>query len=293
MAFNKPTPLSWSSSLQERATLLASYRSHTLPDVWPLVEAMHAMEDLADVLQSEPSNKAPKSPSYQELQLKVANQPLSNLPTFAAVSIHTTQLILRSSPHPDPATLIQHACAIKEYTADLLSRPAIQLHHLAAVEWTNLLETLLLTARLSRPLPASHGWDSGAVASTLQPESTLDSVSAHMAAAPAADPLAPRDEPLLAWFRDLCESLKQRVRLERSGGEGFAPVWRAGVGLWREGDGYEVVKETEGADARFRAVNEERARPRADPPTVPGGRDFFELLRNGILDERFWFASGL
>lgn len=78
MGFNRPSPLRWSASLQQRALLLHSY-SHGSPDVLPLVEVMHAMEDLDDVLTTEPDTRASASTGYQELQTKVATQRLRNL----------------------------------------------------------------------------------------------------------------------------------------------------------------------------------------------------------------------
>lgn len=130
----------------------------------------------------------------------------------------------------------------------------------------------------------------------LQPETLLDGVCAHMASAPSGDPLAPRDDVLLRWFQRLCESIKLRIRAERNGGESSAVLkdnashFDAVVGgIGREG---------EGVNGRFRAVNEEERPPAAQMSqpanaATAGGRDFLDLFRHGILDESFWFASGL
>lgn len=85
------------------------------------------------------------------------------------------------------------------------------MHQMAVVDWTNLLDILILMAKVSKSLPTTGGWEAGAMSSMLSPEAILDKLSAHIANAPKNDALAPRNENLIRWFQAFCGSVKRNV----------------------------------------------------------------------------------
>lgn len=220
--YNKPNPLRWTDNLRRAAE--NARRMGTLPSDRELVstlELTRAMDDLEDVLQ-ERSGVPPSSVHYIDLHTKAALHRLKALKRehpsladsigYAAANLHVYQSLLRSSANSDSSALIQCACAVKEYTDDLMARPASTLHHIAIVDWTNLLEVLLFMAKVSKP--STGGWEAGALTSMLQPEVVLDSLHSHMASTPHNDPLSSRHEGLLRRFRDNCEGIKRRFLFE-------------------------------------------------------------------------------
>ena len=301
--FHKPSPIKWTDSLRHYAENL--YRAGNLPSdqlLLATMELLHAIEDLEDALRINDTVKRETFAHYVELHTKATNQRLrqlkrdhpqvSSMPGFAAATIHFHHRLLRASDVPDQATLMQCAVAIKDYMDDVLARPPITLHQVAIVEWTNLLEILVLMARVSRPLPHTAGWEAGALASMLQPDTIIDALCAHMNSAPAGDPLAPRHEVLLQWFRRVCDSIKKRILHERS----------TDIGQLRKDEShYETLHELGrnsvqshrqtpmGSDGRYNLVNDEYNHT-AETRAVSnlGIFNSFDYFGNGVLDEGFW-----
>lgn len=266
--YNKPNPLRWTDHLRRAAE--SASRMGTLPtdrDLIPALELARTLDDLSDVLQ-EHSGVALKTTHCMDLHTRVALNQLKALKRehpslasslgYAAANLHVYQRSLRSSEVPDSATLIQCACAVKEYTDDLLARPASTLHQLAVVDWTNLLEILLLMAKVSKP--STGGWEAGALTSMLMPEAVLDSLYSHMASPPSNDPLSSRHEGLLRQFQSICEGIKRRFLLD-AGPSG--PVT---------------------AQADEPGGHLETAYNSLEPPQF----DAYSYFGNGILDPSFW-----
>ncbi|KAK1813666.1 hypothetical protein LTR12_011939 [Friedmanniomyces endolithicus] len=306
MAFDKPSPLRWTDNLRRCADHLAI--SGSLPQdntLVGIIELTHAIDDLQDTLRSAAETKRPSHAAYIDLQTKATTHRLSALKrehpdlagtlAYAAATLHLHHRLLRATTSaPETPTLIQTACLIKEYLDDLLARPPILLHHLAILDWTNLLEILLLLSRISEaPLPKSTagGWETGALASMLQPESILDALCAHMAAAPVREPLAPRHEGQLVWFRGVCEGIKKRILRERAGGAvtmgGYESAHERVRGLGVNGQAAQAAQQ-----GRFRPVNEafgaEVVGSRVAEEQVLKFDDAFSLFEGGLFDERFW-----
>jgi hypothetical protein len=111
----------------------------------------------------------------------------------------------------------------------------------------------------------------------------LDAVCAHMASAPAHDPLAPRHEAQLHWFQGVCDSIKRRILQERSDSAST---------LRTEDSAYDTVhslgQREASIEGRFRPVN---AVQQVETPVsvqahnVP---DPFTCLDGGVLSEGFW-----
>ncbi|KAK0289346.1 hypothetical protein LTR35_002543 [Friedmanniomyces endolithicus] len=303
MGFDKPSPLRWTDNLRRCADHLALSGSHPQDGTLVgIIELVRAIDDLQDTLRSATETKRPSHSAYIDLQIKATTHRLSALKrdhpdlgstlAYAAATLHLHHRLLRATTYtPETPTLIQTACLIKEYLDDLLARPPILLHHLAILDWTNLLEILVLLSRISSaPLPKTNagGWETGALASMLQPESILDVLCAHMDAAPVGEPLAPRHEGQLLWFRGVCEGIKKRILRERAGGAVTMGRQEAAYGGVR---GLEVNGQA-AQQGRFRPVNE------AFGVEVVGSRvaeeqgskfdDAFSLFEGGLLDERFW-----
>ena len=138
-----------------------------------ILELTQVVQDFEDGLQIELSLRLATLDSFVDMQAKAASQRLkalrrehsalaSNL-GFAAATIDVHHKLLMANDPPDTSTLIQCACTIKEYIDDVLARPPITLYQMAIVDWTNLLEILMLMAKVSKPLPSSVGWEAGAL----------------------------------------------------------------------------------------------------------------------------------
>ena len=299
MGFNKPSPLRWTDNLRRCAEDVA-YSSNQASDrlLVCILELVHVIEDFEDALRSDSIMKKSTLAHYVEMHTKAASHRLKALKRehpelasalgFGATAIHFQHRLLRTGDIPDTSTLIQCACAIKEYIDDVLARPPITLHQIAIVDWTNLLEVLVLMAQVAKPLPNAVGWEAGALSSMLQPEAMLDAICAHMASAPLGDNLNPRHEAQLQWLRGVCDDIKRRLA---SG---------APAGLLRnDSSQYDAVHSLgqNGAQAdtggRFRPVNEpydsELPLPgMQEHPQTANGHGSFILFDNGVLDERFW-----
>ncbi|KAK1810063.1 hypothetical protein LTR12_015578 [Friedmanniomyces endolithicus] len=304
MGFDKPSPLRWTDNLRRCADHLAISGSHPQDNTLVgIIELIRAIDDLQGTLRSAAETKRPSHPAYIDLQTKATTHRLAALKrehpelagtlAFAAATLHLHHRLLRAATTstPETTTLIQTACLIKEYTDDLLARPPILLHHLAILDWTNLLEILVLLSRISSaPLPrtTAGGWETGALASMFQPENILDALYAHMAAAPVGEPLAPRHEGQLVWFRRVCEGIKKRILRERAGGPGTMGRQEAAYGGVR---GLEVNGQA-AQQGRFRPVNEafgvEVVVSRVAEEQGSKFDDAFSLFEGGLLDERFW-----
>lgn len=209
---------------------------------------------------------------------------------YPAAVIHLQHKVLSSSDSPDSSSLITCACTIKDYIDDLLARPAATLHQLAILDWTSLMTTLVLMARLSKPLPHAAGWEAGALHYMLQPEQTLDALCAHMGGAPEGDPLSPRNESLLLWFCKVCDSIKIRILHGRdpkaassllNGESQYETLSALGRGV----DSAEPSSVAYGG--RFRPVNQEAPtehnmnEAQLEDPT-------FDFLGSGFLDSNVW-----
>lgn len=299
MGFNKPNPLRWTDNLRLCAEHVG--RRGTQPSDRRLsatMELSHAMGDMEDALQIQADLRRGIFVHYVNMQIKAINSRLKTLKRqyselggtlgFAATTIHLHHRLLKASETPDMSALVMCACQIKDYMDDLLSRPAITLHQIAIVDWTNLLEILVLMARISRPLPQTAGWESGALTFMLQPDNLLDAIANHMASAPANNHLAPRDETLLQWFRGVCESVKRLILHERGANGTSASTLR------NDESQYDTVHSLgQAAEARFRPVNGHSNLP---PPASAvldaetSGLDFdaFDLFGGNVLDEAFW-----
>ncbi|KAK1074642.1 hypothetical protein LTR74_000885 [Friedmanniomyces endolithicus] len=287
MAFDKPSPLRWTDNLRRCADHLAI--SGSLPQDNTL--SSHTQSTTYKT----PYAKQPKRNAPRTQPLKREHPDLAGTLAYAAATLHLHHRLLRATTSaPETPTLIQTACLIKEYLDDLLARPPILLHHLAILDWTNLLEILLLLSRISEaPLPKSTagGWETGALASMLQPESILDALCAHMAAAPVGEPLAPRHEGQLVWFRGVCEGIKKRILRERAGGAvtmgGYESAHERVRGLGVNGQAAQAAQQ-----GRFRPVNEafgaEVVGSRVAEEQVLKFDDAFSLFEGGLFDERFW-----
>jgi hypothetical protein len=282
MGFNKPNPMRWTDNLRKCAENVAY--SGALPSDRSLVamtELARAIDDLDEALRSMDSWRPLITAQYVDMQTKAASHrlkalkrehpALSSALLYEAATIHFHHRLLRASDNSDTSTLIQCACAVKEYLDGILARPPITLHQVAIVDWTNCLETLILMTRIAKPLPPTAGWESGALSSMLQPEALLDAITNHMASAPPGDSLAPRHEGQLHGLKAVCEGIKKRIlRGENTPREDNANM--AG---------------------RFRPVNEpyksELPLPASDKSSQdPGIFDSSSIFDNGVLDDGFW-----
>lgn len=219
--FNEPNPLRWTDNLRRCAEDVA--RNGNVPsdqNLISMVELAHVLEGLEDGLHGVDLKRSTigystemhaKAAIHRLKSLKREHPSLGSQPAFSAAMIYIHHSLLGASDTPDTSTLIQCACAIKEHLDDVLSRPPIMLHQVAIVDWTNLLEVLVLLAKMAQPLPNNAGWEAGALTSMLQPATILDALCAHMASAPVADPLAPRHEPSLQALRSFCEYVKKHI----------------------------------------------------------------------------------
>lgn len=219
VGFDKPNPLRWTTFLRTCAesaaatggmpsdrTLVATLELCCVID--DMEEGLRQMTDGPQVTSSHAIDGHTRAASQRLKALKREYPGLGGTLGFTAATIHVYQRLLRAGPSADSSVLIQCACTIKEYVDELLAKPYSTIHQICIVDWADLLHILVLMSRVFRPLPSAGGWEAGALTSMLQPDSTIDSVLAHTSAAPD-DPLTPRHEPLLRFFRNLCESVKR------------------------------------------------------------------------------------
>lgn len=268
--YNKPNPLRWSDNLR-RAAENAS-RMGNLPTDRTLVstlELTQALDDLEDLLQ-EHTGVQPSSVHHVDLltraafhRLKALKRERPNLSSslgYAAANLHVYQRLLRSGAASDSSTLIQCACAVKEYTDGLLARPASTLHQITIVDWTNLLEILLLMAKVSKP--STGGWEAGALTSMLQPEIVMDALCSHMASTPSNYLL--RHEGLLRRFRNVCEGISRH--------------------FLSSDDGFAGVIATQADEPYFNGDAQQSSTAAAPSPKF----DAYSYFGNGVLDPNFW-----
>lgn len=298
--FNKPSPLRWTDNLRRCAEKVA-YSSSQPSDRFlvGITELVHAVEDLEEALRTETDMKGTTVTHYAQMHAKATNHRLKALKRqhpelggtlgFGAATIHAHHRLLRASEMPDTAALIQCACAIKEYLDDILARPPVTLHQVAIVDWTNLLEILVLMAQVATPLPSTVGWEAGALSSMLQPDAILDAIYVRMASAQTGDPLAPRHEVQLRWFRGVCEGIKKRILHERA---------HIGTSALRNDNSqYETVhslgqkEQSPGAQSRLANELYSSELPMlglTDVPESGNGYNPFRLLDDGVLNDGFW-----
>lgn len=228
--FDKPNPLRWTRNLRTCAENAAL--SGTLPSDRSLVsilELAHAMDDMEESIRHDIVAQYSNTLPYVDLQTKATHQRLKALKRehpslaaflgFEAATIHIYQRLLRLSETPDYPILIQCACAIKDLIEGLTSRPPAILHQLAIVDWSYLVEILVLMARVSKPLSNTSSWEAGALTSMLQPETMLDAIWNHANSTPANDPLAPRHAALLQSLRRVCEGVKRILAAGQGGSD--------------------------------------------------------------------------
>ena len=224
--FNKPNTLRWTNDFRLYAESVAS--AARLPSDQELVaitEMAHVLDDLNDTLQTETDLKPPTLDKFVEMQEKAANLRIKDLKRahpslggnmmFAAATIDVHQKLVAANADPNTTALIQCACSIKDYLDEILGRPPIMMHQLAIVDWTNLLNILILMARVSISLSKAVGWEADTSSSMLPPEKILGTISAHMDNAPQGDALAPRNESLVRWFKSFCGSIKRSIELDQ------------------------------------------------------------------------------
>lgn len=270
--FDKPCPLRWSKHLRNCAESAAASGGLASDRALPsILELACAVDEMEDQLRQAGEVQYPIPMHFVELHTRAASQRLKALkrqyPTlggalvFSAANIHIYQRLLRASDNPESSALIQCACAIKEYVDELMARPPSTLHQMALVDWVNLLEILVLMARVFKPLPSTGGWEAGALTSMLQPDLALDAICSHMMSAPANDTLSPRNEQLLQWLRSISEGIKRQISLD---GATVAGVEQA-PGAYRQ-------------SGEFSEQNRLRPTP---------GFHYFNYFGNGILDHRF------
>lgn len=295
MGFNKPNPLRWTDNLRKYAEIVgqsSGIQSDRM--LVGIIELVKSIDDFEDAMQIHGIENLTVSMQYVIMQTKAANNRLSTLKrdhpeiagmlAFNAVSIHICHRLIRITRVSDTGNLIQCAVTIKEYTDDLLARPATTLHQIAIVDWINLLEVMLLMARLTTRVPANGNWEAGAISSILQPDVILDRVYAHMASAPSEDILNPRDEVQLLWLQNVCETIKTRILgrdvVRQRADVQFDPVHSLGSN--------EISPHLEG---RFRPVNEPSLPPAPQPHKASTNQGTSEVLGfsdHGILDEPIW-----
>ncbi|KAF2717556.1 hypothetical protein K431DRAFT_232872 [Polychaeton citri CBS 116435] len=221
LAFNRPSPLKWSEHLDQSAKSVAdNASSHNDQLLLSLTELMSAVESLDEILRALSHlplrntthiDAGIRAIKHRFAALKRQCPSLVTTPGYAAASILLQCRLLRSSRPADSAALIQCAVAIRDYLDDVLHRPSSFFHHVAVVDWANLLQILIAMADMARPNPQGAGWEVGALASMMQPEGMLDSLCNHMLTAPADDALSPRHEGLARDFKSQCSVIKQTL----------------------------------------------------------------------------------
>nr|POE47775.1 hypothetical protein CFP56_01106 [Quercus suber] len=288
MALGKPSPMRGTENLHQCARMVAQYE-RPLANVVSVLEAVRLVEEFDDVLRSELPRDTRTLSNFAELHvknmlhrlkaLKREDPQLGATHICPAIAIHLHHRLLRATDTLDSPLLIQCACAIKEYLDDMLARDPATLHHLAILDYANLCDTLLLLLRISSrsfPSPTAAtsegGWEAGAIASMLQPETIVAALLAHVDRAPATNDLTPRSAQNFARFRAVCDAVHQRLATEA-----HSPTLTSAA-----------------ADARFHGVGNFRpsnhvspnpsaalSAPRALQPAI-------EEFPWGVLDEAFW-----
>lgn len=298
IGFNKPNPLRWTDNLRKYAEIVGQFSDMQSDRMLVgIIELVKSIDDFEDSIQAPGIESLRISTQYLTMQARAANNRLSTLKrehpeiasllTFNGLSTHIIHRLVRASCVPDMGCFIQCAFTIKEYTEDLLARPAATLYRIAIVDWVNLLEILLLMARLTTRLPSNVTWEAGAISSILQPDAILDRIYSHTTSASSEDFLNPRDEAQLLWLRNLCETIKTRIlgcreRGRQRVGLQFDPVHSL--------DNREVSAHLEG---RFRPVNEpyssELSPPSASSPSRahinPETSEFLGSSDHGVLED--------
>lgn len=220
--FDRPSSLRFTVNLRRCADGLAY--AGALPtdrDLPGLLELAIAMDEMENSIRHEHAAERTLPIQFVDLHAKTTAQRLRALKrehpalgsslAYAAATNHVYQRLLRVNDAPDSSTLIQAACGVKEYLEDILARPPALLHHATILDWTSLVENLVLMARVAKSSTLSGGWEAGALTSMLPCEQLLDSIYGHMSAAPQNDALSPRNEALLQHLGRLSEGIKRRV----------------------------------------------------------------------------------
>ena len=121
--------------------------------------------------------------------------------------------------HLNPVTLSRCLEACKKFFEGLLSIPAAQYYPFTNVEWSNIIQSIIILSRLSFPLPRCPGWDVVAAREHAPLGMFLDCLAYRMQALSSVPPTEPNpkapDGPFI--FRMVLESIKksyeQRVAL--------------------------------------------------------------------------------
>ena len=221
-ALGKRNPLSWTDGLRRCADNIA--RTGNLPSDSNLVaitELALAIDDFSVEVKSD----ALRSPAYTTLVEAHASTTTNRLkslkhhyPTISAnfslaaalIDVHEKRLAVAPN---NTSVMIRCVCDISEYIDDILNRPPTMMHQVAIVDWINLLHILLLMVDVSKSLSktGATGWEAGAVAHMLSPETILDRLSAHISNASTNDPLAPSNDSLVRWFQSFCNAIKRNA----------------------------------------------------------------------------------
>lgn len=300
MGFDSVPPLRWTNNLRKCADNVERFGTQAGDRFVPgITEMAKIIEDLEESLRSEGETKRTTQAAYVDIHCKSALNRVKALKRehpglgetlgCEAAIVHIYHRLLRADETPDASTLIQAACAIKEYVDDILARSPITLHRLPIIDWVHLLEVLLLMSRISRSPSSNMGWEAGALSSMLQPDTVLDAISAHMASAPKDDPLAPRHETQLTWFQGLCDNIKRQILSEKGNIPGNLRNGNSHFDLVHSlGSSKQVL--TPGSS--FKPVNEPYASELPTPGSTAlpdmGFGDSFDLLDHGLLDDNFW-----
>jgi hypothetical protein len=125
--------------------------------------------------------------------------------------------------HLNPVTLSRCLEACKKFFESLLSIAAAQYHAFTNVEWSNIIQSIIILSRLSFPLPRCPGWDVVAAREHAPLGMFLDCLCYRMQALSSVPPteLNPKapDGPFI--FRMVLESIKksyeQRIALVTPG----------------------------------------------------------------------------
>jgi len=125
----------------------------------------------------------------------------------------------QSERHLNPVTLSSCLEACKKFFETLLSIPALHYHAFTNVEWSNIIQAIIILSRLSFPLPRCPGWDVVAAREHAPLGMFLDCLCYRMQALSSVPPTEPNpkapDGPFI--FRMVLESIKrsyeQRVAL--------------------------------------------------------------------------------
>jgi hypothetical protein len=113
--------------------------------------------------------------------------------------------------HLNPVTLSRCLEACKKFFESLLSIPSAQYHAFTNVEWSNIIQSIVILSRLSFPLPRCPGWDVVAAREHAPLGMFLDCLCYRMQTLSSVPPteLNPKapDGPFI--FRMILESIKK------------------------------------------------------------------------------------